>query len=463
MLSADPPHPYGGGVRTYHFARALARHVCLDLVVLAEEGIRPLPDDLRDACTAVIRPPRSPRPGRRVPRWRNAVRGLVRVLAPWAVGTADLLLAGSAICAVEEPAAGEGPAHRLYARLLQAEVALGARLLALPPARTMERAEAFAAVLPMIAGRLALDAVDVLWIEHSYLFPLARRVRRLFPRARCVCDAHNVEYVLHSRMAEIATTPRGRRWYRVQSEACRNMERRGYAGCALTFCCSEADRGMILSVSPGAVVEVAPNGADTTHFRPSAAEGQEPRVLFTGGMGYLPNRDAVRRLTREIMPLVWRAYPACRLCVAGVGAGPRFAGLAADEPRIEVASDVEDMRPILDRAWVVAVPLRAGSGTRTKILDAMAMAKPVVSTALGAEGLVVEPGRELLITDDPASFADAVVALLRDQGRRREIGAAARRRVCATYDWTGICSRMVQVFDKCVSSAVGRPVASPSG
>jgi len=489
MLAPDTPQPTGGGVRAYHFAKAVAEVGDLHLVVLIEEDNREIPSDLRSACASILQPPRGFRAsiarGHGQSRFRNVVRALGSIAMPWAGGGRELLEAGARNClsraekatndgwepgiscktrgeplsAFRRPVAGflaftgiprmlVSAPHRLYAAALQAEITLGTRSFGLPPARTMERSHEFSALLPQVAARFKSDDIDVVWIEHSYLFPFVRQLRGLFPKAALVCNAHNVEYSLHERLGQIVRTGRARRWYAIQSEACRRMERRGYAECALTFCCSDVDRDLILSLAPNAVVETIPNGVDTEFFRKGGAESPEPTVLFTGGMGYAPNQDAVRYFTRDILPLIRREKPGCRFYIAGAGAKAQFADLAAADPLIEIASDVPDMRPYFDKAWVVVVPLRAGSGTRIKILEAMAMSKPVVTTSIGAEGIPLRGDHGPSIADEPSQFAARVVRLIEDAHLRRSVAGTGRELVVRRFDWHRLRSSGVGKFQK---------------
>jgi len=150
---------------------------------------------------------------------------------------------------------------------------------------------------------------------------------------------------------------------------------------------------------------------------------------------------------REVLPLIWQIVPDCRFSIIGYGAD-RFAALGQADERIEIAANVPDVRPYLARAWVVVVPLRTGSGTRLKILDAMAMGKAVVSTKIGAEGIAAE-GDALVIADGPAQFAAAALGLLGQPRRRQALGAIARARVEGAYSWrvaTEMCDQMTALI-----------------
>jgi len=305
----------------------------------------------------------------------------------------------------------------------------------------------FLTVLPQLRRELSDTPIHVVWVEHTYLFPEARVLLGLFPGADLAADSHNVEHELHRRCRRLLRSVLARCWYSLQAWAIRREETRGYSACRFIACCSEDDAHLIRVLAPAAPAAfVTPNGVDTAFYAPGRTEDAEPSVLYTGGFGYLPNQDAVRFFHQAVWPKVRSQVPACRFRIVGSQAREYFGGMLALDPAVEVASDVPDMRPYFDRAWVVVVPLRAGSGTRFKILEAMAMAKPVVSTNLGAEGIPAADGEQIVLADDPDAFARAVVLLLRDAQRRRALGLAARRLACERYHWAGLCDRMAAAF-----------------
>ena len=135
-------------------------------------------------------------------------------------------------------------------------------------------------------------------------------------------------------------------------------------------------------------------------------------------MGYLPNRDAMQNFCRDVLPLVRRQRPHCRLTIVGSG-GHRFLAHLAQPGQVEITDRVDDLTPFYQRAHVAIAPLRSGGGSRLKILEAMALGRPVVSSRLGCEGLVLEDGKDLLIADMPEAFARQILDLLADRERWR--------------------------------------------
>ena len=165
-------------------------------------------------------------------------------------------------------------------------------------------------------------------------------------------------------------------------------------------------------------------------------------------MDWFPNRDALEYFVRAIFPLVQKEVPGVRLIAAGRNPSPEFRARFADVSALEFTGTLPDLRPVIAKAAVCVVPLRIGSGTRLKILEAGAMGKAMVSTTVGAEGLDFVPGKEILIADDPAEFARNVVELLRDPARRKAIGEAARHRVLQDYDVTALERSIAAAFQR---------------
>lgn len=198
--------------------------------------------------------------------------------------------------------------------------------------------------------------------------------------------------------------------------------------------CSETDRRVLQSMVPGIRMTIAPNVIDVDSYIPTRYD-QYKTVLYFGAMDYHANQDAVEFFVLRILPEVRRLVPEVKFVVAGRNPPDRlrrrFAGIAG----IEFTGSVPDMRAEIAKAGVCVVPLRIGSGTRLKILEAAAMAKPIVSTRIGAEGLDFVDGEEIILADRPEAFARAVADLLRDVSRRRDLGQAARRRVEECYSF----------------------------
>jgi polysaccharide biosynthesis protein PslH len=196
-----------------------------------------------------------------------------------------------------------------------------------------------------------------------------------------------------------------------------------------------------------------PTGVDTAFFRPSGERKPKPHnLVFTGSMDWLPNEDAIRYFTEQIMPRIKQSVPDVTLTVVGRDPYPGLVELSKRDSSVIVTGRVDDVRPYMEEAAVYVIPLRIGGGTRLKIYEAMAMEKPIVSTSIGAEGLPVTNGEEIVLADTPETFGDAVVQVLKDQNLADEIGQRAATRVRKEFGWdtvaasfAAICERAIQV------------------
>jgi sugar transferase (PEP-CTERM/EpsH1 system associated) len=263
--------------------------------------------------------------------------------------------------------------------------------------------------------------------------------------ARIPCPSllftHNVEAEIWRRHAETATNPIARQLLIRQWQRMLRFERDALSRFDLVLAVSGADGDTFERLYPGALrapIHIVKTGVDTRYFAPlPEVPVRRSHIVFTGSMDWLPNEDGMVYFVREILPLIRRSEPEATLSVIGRSPTPAVRRLA-DEAGIEVTGSVDDVRPHLAAGSVYVVPLRIGGGTRLKIFEAMGMAKAVVSTSIGAEGLPVSDGTDIILADRPDSFAAAVVGLIRDADRRRGIEQAARRLVVERYDWSAV-------------------------
>jgi sugar transferase (PEP-CTERM/EpsH1 system associated) len=252
---------------------------------------------------------------------------------------------------------------------------------------------------------------------------------------------HNVEAEIWRRHVENATNAGSRYLLKQQWDRMLRFERAALKRFDLVLAVSEADGDTFERLYPGALrspVHVVKTGVDTRYFAPlPEVPARRSHIVFTGSMDWLPNEDGMTYFVRDILPLVRRAEPAATLSIIGRAPTPAVRRLAED-PGVEVTGSVDDVRPHIAAGSVYVGPLRIGGGTRLKIFEAMGMAKAIVSTTIGAEGLPVTDGTDILLADDPAALATAIVGLFRDDDRRRRIEQAARRLVVERYDWSAV-------------------------
>jgi len=285
------------------------------------------------------------------------------------------------------------------------------------------------------ARRLSSGAVDLCIADFLAAVPNLP-AQRAVP---VVLFQHNVEHMIWRRLASVAANPLRRLLLEIEWRKLRRIEARSCAAAGLTLAVSEADAQQLTALAPSSrtPIRVVPTGVDTAYFRPTGHQPTEAGLVFTGSMDWFPNEDAMLYFVDAILPRIRSACPAITVSVVGRTPSVRLceAVVAAGG---QVSGAVPDVRPYVERNSVYIVPLRVGGGTRLKIFEALAMGKAVVSTSIGAEGLPIVDGIHFVRADEPQAFADAVIALLGDEGRRRALGDAGRRLVEDTYSWTQV-------------------------
>jgi glycosyltransferase involved in cell wall biosynthesis len=245
---------------------------------------------------------------------------------------------------------------------------------------------------------------------------------------------HNVEYVIWQRLAAVESRSLRRALLEVEWRKLRAREAAVCQRADLTVAVSDDDRSRLERISGRGGMAVVPTGVDVDYFAPRPGAEVPGRMVFSGSMDWAPNEDAVIYFTEHILPLIRAQVPASSLVVVGRNPSERMRQLGRTH-RFDVTGTVDDVRPYMAEACVHIVPLRAGGGTRLKIFEALAMAMPVVSTTIGAEGL---PEESVVRADEPDAFATAVVELLNHPGRRHEVGIAGRQMVEMSFSWASV-------------------------
>jgi glycosyltransferase involved in cell wall biosynthesis len=293
--------------------------------------------------------------------------------------------------------------------------------------------------------RICARGVDLVVVDHTLMGAYLANVPEGVPT---VLDLHNVHWRMASRDAERGTEDAR------EAERVGAYERSLIEAADLTLVVSDADAAAARKLAPDARIEVVPNGVDTDLFTPTAAAPEHAYLLFTGLMNYRPNVEAVEWFADEVLPLLDEGV----LNVVGSTPAPEVEALAGE--RVAVHGEVPDMRPYQSRAEVVVVPLLSGGGTRLKLLEAAACGNAIVSTSIGAEGLGLEPGTELLVADSAPEFAEAVAAVLAD-GRLRECLGRNARRAAERYRWAAIGERLVELVGPLAADHVAAPAKEP--
>ena len=281
------------------------------------------------------------------------------------------------------------------------------------------------------------DAAVCDFLSASLTFPPHRW-------AETVLFQHNVETVLWERMVENESNWLKRFIYRLEAAKMRNYERSSIGKFQRVIAVSEQDRTYMAQFMPSDKINVVPTGVDLEQYRSnSVGQAARPLVMFTGTMDFEPNVDGVGYFCREIWPRILQAVPDAQFRIVGKNPVAAVRRLASDT--VEFTGTVSSVAEHLQQAWVLVVPLRMGGGTRLKIYEGMAVGRAVVSTSIGAEGLDVHNGKDILLADEIESFAQAVIALLREPELRKRYERAAAELV-ARFDWSSVAERFAEVL-----------------
>lgn len=298
---------------------------------------------------------------------------------------------------------------------------------------------------------LAAEAYGLIQIESLEMAAYLPIIKARQPQAKVIYDSFNAEFDLQRSiyLAErhdpkrlpgaIYSLIQWRRLVRFERAVCHTVD--------YVIAVSEADAVAFRRLAPDSRITVVPNGIDTAPYaRNDASLDLGPAALvFTGSMSYRPNVDATLWFADEVLPRVRAAAPDATFFVVGSQPHARLQPLR-ERDGVQITGWVPDVNPFLHAAAVFVVPLRMGSGTRLKILQAMAAGRAVVSTTLGAQGLDAQDGIALYLADSAADFARQVVALLRDPDRRCALGRAGAELVARQYDWSVIVPRLLEVY-----------------
>lgn len=269
----------------------------------------------------------------------------------------------------------------------------------------------------------------------AHLYPY---LRHLPADATRIVDTHNIDSLVLRRYAEAMWRGPRAAYARMTARKLEHHERDVFRSADMVWVCSAEERNM-LETSTARRVEVVPNGVDA--FGDFAARdvpvvGQ--RILFFGKLDYYPNSDGLRWFLDEIFPAIRARRPDVEFLVVGPGADDDLRAHLESTPGAKLMGWVPELADLVATAAVVVVPLRAGGGTRLKILEALSLARPLVSTTIGAEGLDLAGERDLILADSPSEFAARVLALLGDPRSADEFGRAGQMAVRARYDWSSI-------------------------
>jgi len=295
--------------------------------------------------------------------------------------------------------------------------------------------------------RLRASALaNVVDLVHVDMLPLMALIGEPDKRVPVVLNAHNVEHALLRQRAAIEPHWPQRLFLRNQVAKLHAYERDACRRASHILACSQDDADALAALAPETPVSVVPNGVDTERNRPaaSAIPVHPPRLVFVGQMGWFPNRDGVQWFLDDVFPRVLAERPEAEFVLVGKSQGLRVP--AAVRGHVRLPGFVESLDSTIHESDVYVVPLRTGSGTRLKVLEAMAFGKAIVTTHIGAQGIELEPGAEALFADSADDFAAAVLRLIANPHEAARLGSAARTKAQLLYDWNTIGQQVVTTY-----------------
>ena len=314
-------------------------------------------------------------------------------------------------------------------------------------------------IAALLERTLASRRFDAVQMETSNLVGYLDIIRRAPGRPSLIVDWHNIDSELMARFAAETKNVGKKLVARRTSTLLEGVEAQLAREAEGHAVCSERDGQALLAHNPRAKISVVPNGVDASAFTPVAPNPQNNSLLFVGSMDYHANVDAVLWFVRNVWPEVAERFPSLRFTIAGRRPGREIQALASD--RIHVTGTVDDIRPYYAAASAVIVPVRVGNGTRLKILEAMAMGVPVISTTLGAEGIAASNGKQIVLADSEHAITDAVSKILADPEYAGHIAQAGRELVVQSYDWSLVGEKLYNLHAEVAGARTPLQTAPP--
>lgn len=299
------------------------------------------------------------------------------------------------------------------------------------------------AMVALLRGLISRQKFDVLHLDMLHLGLLMDCANGL----PTVLVEHNVESALLERRIERASGPM-KAYLRRQLTKLSRFEAQACSDADCVVCVSDNDATLLRKMSDTVDTVTVPNAVDVEYFKPFTSQPRPGSLIYVGGLGWFPNLDAIEFFAQDILPRIAREIPEVVLTVVGQVPDPAMLERFSDHPNIRFAGLVDDIRPFAADAVAYVVPLRIGGGTRLKILDALSMGKPVITTSIGCEGLRVTHGTDVLVADDAERFARETVRVLSDAVLASRLGSAGRECVVRDYQWSAAAKLMDVAYER---------------
>ena len=299
-----------------------------------------------------------------------------------------------------------------------------------------------------VARLFTENEFDVVQVESIHLMNYLRRIRASSKRALVICDWHNIESELMQRYSEQEKSAPRRAYGRRTARLMKDFEQRALSEFDAHIAVSERDAEALRRINPSAKVFVIENGVDSSYYA-SAGSGSPTRnrIVFVGSMDYHANVEGAVKFARQVWPAVHRQKPGLVFTIVGKDPAPAVRELSSING-VEVTGSVADVRPYYCEAIAAVVPLNVGGGSRLKISEAMAAGVPVVSTTLGAEGLDITNGQNILIADQADELVDTIVRLTDDERLQNQIASAGKELIAGQYDWSRLGKKLFGCYQQ---------------
>jgi polysaccharide biosynthesis protein PslH len=289
---------------------------------------------------------------------------------------------------------------------------------------------------------------DLVYFDSIGLAPY----RAYVGNAGLVMNHHNIESCLFKRRVAFERNPLKRMYLALEAGKLERYEATVADLFDVNITVSELDATLLRQICPAARTGVVANGVDVRYFSPQTEAFEPGHLVMVSGMNWFPNRNAAEFMVEDVWPMLATAMPDSRLTI--VGADPPAAVLkcAAHDPRVQVTGFVRDVRGYIERAQIYLCPMLLGGGTRLKILDALAMKRPIVATTMALEGIPVEAERDVLVANSPREFVRQVARLVENPGLGKSLAASGREFVERHFSWEVISLEMNRIMSSVVTA-----------
>lgn len=432
----------GGNVRSHYFARTAAELGDLTIVSLCNATGQTFDPNIKNLCRHII----GGEPFDTSFMSNHTKRGnaLSTLAIPWKNNWFKFVANCLQHC--NATTTQRGWKQILFRKLLELEQRVLYRIGTVPPMSCMTWLCEYRKLLAEKLSKILDEDYDILWVEDVFSWPFGKDILgKLKNKPQLIlCNTYNIESNVAQRNAAHASIIEAKQIALRDAYQLQLLEQKAYSASDLTIVCSEEDRIAGSRLAPRGRFSVIGNGVNISYFsrrddRKSNAELN--KILFTGTFSYLPNQQAARYFAGEVLPLIRVQIPEAIFMIAGSQAASIHSQLKLAGIDIEFVSDPTDIRPYFESASLFVVPLHSGGGTRLKILEAMAMSVPVVSTSIGAEGLGATDREHLRIANSAKEMADICIELLRNPEEQERLSRNALTWVHSNYSWELLCQK----------------------